>query len=352
MAPEPAVAASGAVVRVFGALGALAILAASAQARPPKVIYGVDDRKDLYEVRDPMLLRLADSTVGLFDAEELMPIEGGWALKTELYSAATLYMPVFNPDLPADDQLPLWEGHPLCQGERFYDQPLGPFCSGFLIAPDRILTAGHCVRDQEECAATKFVFGFAVRREGEYPSTAPTEEVYDCAELVERQMDWAVKKDYALIRLDRPVAGHEPIGMNVSAHIPVGTPLVVIGHPSGLPTKIADNGAVRDDSPVNHFMAAIDAFHGNSGSGVFNRNTGLIEGIISFSYDGDYAYDAGRDCWTFKAYDPDGGTGIGVVRLGAIEALGLPRMCLEGSKTYFAHGCHHDCETGQALMCD
>ena len=51
------------------------------------------------------------------------------------------------------------DSNDLCQTERFRDQPIGAFCSGFLVAPDIIATAGHCV-NANTLGSCRFVFGF------------------------------------------------------------------------------------------------------------------------------------------------------------------------------------------------
>src|SRR6185295_6557109 len=56
--------------------------------------------------------------------------------------------------------------------------------------------------------------------------------------------------------------------------------IIVIGHPAGLPTKVAGGAAVRDEKPAGYFTANLDTYGGNSGSAVFNAVTGLVEGIL------------------------------------------------------------------------
>jgi len=59
-----------------------------------------------------------------------------------------------------------------------------------------------------------------------------------------------------------------------------GTEVYMIGHPSGLPQKVAVNASVRSLEGAAYFYTSLDAFQGNSGSPVFDRNTGEVIGIL------------------------------------------------------------------------
>jgi hypothetical protein len=54
----------------------------------------------------------------------------------------------------------------------------------------------------------------------------------------------------------------------------------MIGHPVGLPTKIAGGATVRDNSPPTHFLANVDAYGRNSGSPVFDAAGLRVEGLL------------------------------------------------------------------------
>lgn len=238
-------------------------LASASQNRPndfePNVIYGNDNRHDLYDAGNQAWIKLADSTVALFEAS--------------------------NVDIHSKTQLAKLKTQPfgrtldLCRDEPFYTQPIGAFCSGALVGPDLILTAGHCFVDDIDCLGTRFVFGFGIKKKGKYPKTVPAEEVYSCAKLIEHH-DSEKGADFALVKLDRTVTNHSPLEINRTGVIEIGTPLVVIGHPSGLPTKIADGANVRSITNEFAFKANLDTYQGNSGSAVFNAQTGLIEGVL------------------------------------------------------------------------
>ncbi len=249
------------------ALAAALSLAVPAVAQVDgQVIYGSDGRIDLYQTENAKLRALADSTVALMEASAVKA-EGDIAkLATEPYGP----------------------GNGLCKDEPFYDQVTAAFCSGSLVAPDIIMTAGHCVTSDSSCADTKFVFGFSVKEKDKMPLTAPTKEVYGCKKLLGReQVDNGA--DWALIQLDHPVAGHAPLKLNLTGVIESKTPILVIGHPAGLPTKIAGGAEVRDASQEGYFVTNLDTYGGNSGSAVFNARSGLIEGILVRG-ENDYVY--------------------------------------------------------------
>ena len=85
--------------------------------------------------------------------------------------------------------------------------------------------------------------------------------------------------DFALIQLDRKVTDRRVLEIRKKGKISKGEPLVVIGHPTGIPTKIADGANVRSLDGT-YFTANLDTYGGNSGSAVFNANTGVVEGIL------------------------------------------------------------------------
>jgi V8-like Glu-specific endopeptidase len=227
----------------------------------PRVIYGNDDRKDIYQVTNPLYLKLADSTVALVQSSNITQNSSG----IMSISGETL-MNVMG----------------VCASEPFATQPSGAFCSGTLVGKSTILTAGHCITSQSECNTTKFVFGYDVDQAGNFPKSAKESEVYSCKSIMHREQNGS-GADFGVIQLDREVSGHLPVKLSartVSNPIANGSKLLMIGHPSGLPTKLDDGGIVRDGSTNGYFVATTDSYGGNSGSGVFNITTGEIEGVL------------------------------------------------------------------------
>ncbi len=225
------------------------------------VVYGEDNRKDLYEVTNPMYLKLARSTVALVKTKSLAQNSSG-----TIEIKASSFQQVMG----------------VCKNEPFFDQPSGGFCSGSLIGKNMILTAGHCIKSQSDCMGTSFVFDYAVSAKGKYPRFAKEADVYKCSNVIHTEA-FGNGSDFAIVTLDREVTGREPLELareRSKRVIPNGTELLMIGHPAGLPTKFDDGGKVRSNNQDGFFVATTDSYGGNSGSAVFNKKTGKIEGVL------------------------------------------------------------------------
>lgn len=226
-----------------------------------RVIYGEDDRKDLYDSSNlPEFVDLARSTAILMKKTKLISVEADrFKVQAELFG----------------------ESMGLCPEEPFFSQPNPGFCSGFLVGPDLFVTAGHCIRDAAACQGIAFVFDYGYSEEGKDLSTISSSNVYSCKTLVTRMQEPGLGKDYAVVQLDRNVEGRLPLAINRGTAIGVGEGVTVIGHPSGLPTKITSNAVVRSNQPtLPYFVANLDTYGGNSGSAVFNTSTNEVEGIL------------------------------------------------------------------------
>jgi hypothetical protein len=222
-----------------------------------KVIYEIDHRTEVFQLPQGPDLDDADSVVALFRAGSVSDNGDG---------TATLRTANFG------------QQSNLCPGERFREQPTGAFCSGFLVAPDIIATAGHCV-NADTVGDVRFVFGFRMRDAETAQTAISNADIYRGVALVGHQLV-GNGADWALVRLDRPVANHRIARLRRAGRIGDTQAVHVIGHPAGLPTKFAGGASVRDNAPDAYFIANLDAFGGNSGSPVFNSETHEVEGIL------------------------------------------------------------------------
>lgn len=226
----------------------------------PDAIYGIDNRLDVYESKDLLMKKIAKSTASMIPKEHLINKNNFTEIK------APLYKKLYN----------------LCPSERFRDQPTASSCSGTLIASDILLTAGHCFsHDNLDCNGNFWVFDYHASSQNQKKIILPTSSVYRCKKILAKEIlhNPSKKIDFALIKLDREVKDREPVKIRTTGTIPKGEKIVLIGNPRGLPTKIAADAQVIDIFP-EYFQSNVDAFLNNSGSGIFNEKSGVLEGIL------------------------------------------------------------------------
>ncbi|MHA1463412.1 MAG: trypsin-like serine peptidase [Candidatus Heimdallarchaeota archaeon] len=221
-----------------------------------KVIYGTDDRLDIYQVTNNSYLIDASSAVALINTNSITDNGDG---------TSTLNGPTFQ------------ASRNLCDTEPFGNQPVIPFCSGFLVDPSFIVTAGHCI-DSGNLDTVHYVFGFEMIDENNARTTISNNEIYNGLRIIARKQTNST--DWAVVQLDRPVLNHPYVRIRRSGKVANNAPLHVIGHPCGLPKKFADGANVRNNDPSAYFTANLDTYGGNSGSPVFRSDTHRVEGVL------------------------------------------------------------------------
>jgi V8-like Glu-specific endopeptidase len=179
----------------------------------------------------------------------------------------------------------------LCHDEKFSDDPsLSYSCTGFLVAPDILITAGHCAVNAGEshhetetfCEAFSWLFDYQADSSGKTQlSGISPDKLYSCKEIIYAvREDEAPYRDFAVIRLNREVKGRTPYKISTRPFTKLETGLSMIGYPLGTPAKVSLDARVLHNDPLNeHFITNLDAFEGNSGSPVFNAQ-GEVVGLL------------------------------------------------------------------------
>lgn len=229
--------------------------AARAGGPEPKTVYGPDNRVEVRTLVGQKAVN-ARATVALVDRGLIVGNGDG---TSRLVSPA------------------LGEAYAVCPGQRFRAQPTAASCSGFLARSDRVVTAGHCV-SQGSLASTRFVFGYRMLDAARARTTIANRDIYRGVQLVVDRLQGG--QDFAVVRLDRKVAGRAPAPIQAWNAVPLNAPLYVIGHPSGLPAKLAAGAKVLGNASPFFFSANLDTFGGNSGSPVFNANNDSVVGVL------------------------------------------------------------------------
>ena len=267
-----------------------------------KVVYGDDNRLDLFEVSNPLYLDLARSTAAKVDSSNLSRESNG---------DYAVHGPTLEKSMRA------------CPNSRFAQQLTVAQCTGFLVAPNILVTAGHCATGQNDCSNFKWIFDYGIHQKSRFGelNLVPRERVYNCKKIISQIMENTV--DFAVIQLDRPVFDRQPLIFRKSGMIKDDTELVIIGHPLGLPMKVAGDAFVRSNADNAFFVANLDSFGGNSGSPVFDANTGIVEGILVRG-EQDMDYDSQNQCYIPKVCSNAGCRGEDVIRITNVKAIYSP----------------------------
>ncbi|MNL09824.1 Trypsin [compost metagenome] len=219
--------------------------ARSGNAQQEAVIYGQDTREDVQQAN---LDSRGSATVMLIHNYRLQP-----PIKT------------------------LRDAYPLCADEAFQDQPRLGFCTGVLIAPDKVLTAGHCFNEKKDCSQISMLLGFTSDKVGKIKKA----ELYGCTAILSAENSFGPSgMDYAILQLDRKVVGVKPVVVAKDSEVKNQETVSSYSYPLGLPLK-KDTGLVHGSDSKNHFFKVdVDTFEGSSGSPLFNSRGELL-GILS-----------------------------------------------------------------------
>lgn len=274
-------------ISLLHAGNSMADLVRNLDVTSPQVIYGSDSRQESRLYSDPRFVEKRKAIA--------IRVQDFRLQTRDTLPSITDFSKILLGDYAPD----------MCMDERFRNQYTLGNCTGFIVGEKTLVTAGHCMFSDTDCETYKWVFNFDDTTE-----EIKTDDVYSCKRILEQEFEYSDKKisDFAVIELDRPVKGAKPLKFRKFGRPILGTDLVVIGHPMGLPMKTVDGGQVASlnekerEQPWlslklrrNYLESNLDVYGGNSGSPVFNKRTGKVEGILIQGYD-DFQWDSENEC--------------------------------------------------------
>ncbi len=262
-------------MKVILAAMPLLLMASSvfASNKSARIIYDQDNRTDIVDIQSDAIKKISKAVAGRVHRWSYDYVD-------EDKKGAIFF---YEPPKLSDP----W-GANVCSDEKFAEQPVIADCSGFLVAEDLLVTAGHCVvypgievknKVTDQCQEYQWLFDYEINGEDNMDlQKVNNQKLYNCKKVIHAKLD--DDHDFALIQLDRKVTDRNFLKVRKSGKIEKNTPLYVIGHPSGLPKKYAPGAKVLSTSVKEFFSTNLDTFGGNSGSPVFNAKTNEVEGIL------------------------------------------------------------------------
>ncbi len=227
-----------------------------------RVIYGEDDRQEVYELSPPdWQTTLTGAMAALMWAHRIAYVNEGSVL------------------LRANS---LGDSRKLCDGERFTKQPAAAFCTATLIDDDLVLTAGHCFgsdpAEEELCQRVLVVFDYYMMSDGSL-ALGSDKSVYACRKVVLHRKIVTDDNliDFAIIQLDRAATPQrKPVEVSIDRPL-AGDWILEASFGAGLPLKVEPNASiVRIPEEANFFVAGTDSFGGGSGGGLFDDGLKLV----------------------------------------------------------------------------
>ncbi|MDC0255286.1 serine protease [Bacteriovoracales bacterium] len=275
----------------------------SAFANNEKVIYGKNNLIDFYQIEAnrPRLKEWSRSVAAMVSKEILQKNEGYYLINT-----------LRN----VDEDLPFCL--PMTPLEKtFSSQQKISDCTAFLIGPDIMATARHCVEDERICKENYWVFDYKLENPNQSFSLFIESNVYECDHIVSKEHPLL---DYALIKLKKVPLNRKPLKTRLTSDGEIsGSPnLLVMGFPLGHPLKLSLYSSLRETSHPQFFRFESDTFKGNSGSPIINVEKGMVEGIL-FSGENDFIYE--EHCKKIKHCEKGSCSGEQAIKINQIPNL-------------------------------
>lgn len=257
------------------------VVALLAQITPVSaaVLGPTDDRIEMYDIPAEWQ-EAAEATIAIATSSNIVQVRKQWKTFTGGFSLSTT--PEYSP--------PIHPKHPFAAQGNIAD------CTGFLINPDTIVTAAHCLPENGDMTRLDYTMAVAGMgyRSPEILKSTPLmfDLAADRVSKIETKVLYAgtpsglqnavSETDFAILRLKTPLFNVKPAALQRGFTGGFEAPVATMGHPIGVPLKADLKGRLAtaagpQDKMLNAFM---DTAGGNSGGPVFDTKTRAVIGVF------------------------------------------------------------------------
>lgn len=173
----------------------------------------------------------------------------------------------------------------LCVGQAFYEQPIVGTGTAFIFSEKSMITAKHVF--ERPVKDYVVVFGYhIVQSNGVVEIFFDKGNLYYPTKIIHSVDELDVVEFEVDRNFDRKVLEWEN---SLKALKSTTNEIYMLGHPCGLPMKVALNASIEKNPHPQYFYTTLDSYQGNSGSPVFNFYTHKVIGVL-VSGEKDYKY--------------------------------------------------------------
>ncbi|PKG39313.1 trypsin-like serine peptidase [Psychromonas sp. Urea-02u-13] len=213
----------------------------------------------------------------------------------------------------------------VCEDVPFIKQIAIGTCSGVLLKPNLVATAGHCV-DKNIFSKTWFfnyqngdnlalkkgykvqrvIFkNFELIRSGysfERNTINRQRQKIGVGPLPPDMHDYSNYRDIALLELEAEVEGYIAFNINFTPFFS-GRKAISVGYPLGLSLKQNTNGTLKEMASPYYMTTNIETLQGNSGGPLFDVETGdLIAITVNQGFNSTFGLRKNERCYGFKPH--------------------------------------------------
>lgn len=170
----------------------------------------------------------------------------------------------------------LGKSYNLCPEQAFYEQPIVGTGTAFIFSAQSMITAKHVF--ERSLKDYIVIFGYnVVQANGVVEVFFDKNNLYYPVSIIASADDLDVVEFEVDRPFDRPALEWEN---SFKALKSATNEIYMIGHPCGLPMKVALNATIEKNPHLQYFYTTLDSYQGNSGSPVFNFYTHKVIGVL------------------------------------------------------------------------